>query len=149
MHGCTNASALPSDNCNALRTPNVLALPPKAYLGSKHKGGTAAVRPLAIVVSKKQGGGSGLLRRLLRRRKGSNRKTFLTFGKSFFMAFFSSFFSCFSDSSRVACEEDGGYAQSRAAVARGIDEAKSKNKSRRSPPIPVTYFPIGTRFSRL
>ncbi|KAK9266199.1 hypothetical protein L1049_012532 [Liquidambar formosana] len=76
-----NPSVLPSDNCNALRTPNVLALPPKAYLGSKHEGGTAAVGPLAIVVSKKQGGGGGLLRRLLRRRKGSNRKTSLTFGK--------------------------------------------------------------------
>ncbi|KAL7242836.1 hypothetical protein ACSBR1_015265 [Camellia fascicularis] len=64
------------------------------------------------------------------------------------MAFFNSFFGCFSNSSRVRCE-DGVCVRSESSKAQSDHDAKSKSKSQKSPPIPMTYFPIGSTFSRL
>ncbi|KAK4581147.1 hypothetical protein RGQ29_024714 [Quercus rubra] len=68
------------------------------------------------------------------------------------MVFFSSLFTCFSDSgSRIGCEgEDWAHSKRSSSKAEAVNKAKSKNKSKRSPPpIPVSYFPVGTQFSRL
>uniref|UniRef100_A0A5B7ASS7 Putative filament-like plant protein 7 isoform X1 n=1 Tax=Davidia involucrata TaxID=16924 RepID=A0A5B7ASS7_DAVIN len=67
-------SMLHSDSCNTLSAPSVRVEPPKAYLGSKHEGRTAADGALAIVPSKKRGGGGLLRRLLLRRKRGSSKK---------------------------------------------------------------------------
>ncbi|KAL0012332.1 hypothetical protein SO802_007440 [Lithocarpus litseifolius] len=52
---------------------------------------------------------------------------------------------------RIGCEgEDWAHSKRSSSKAEAINEAKSKNKSKTSPPpIPVSYFPIGTQFSRL
>lgn len=61
-------------------------------------------------------------------------------------------FSCFSDSSRVSCEGEKNKTQRRSSKAESEADTGSRklNKSsKKSPPIPVAYFPIGTRFSPL
>lgn len=69
------------------------------------------------------------------------------------MALLSSIFGCFSDSSRVASEGEIKNTQNRSPSIAGADvDSKSKlnkSKSKKSPPIPVTYFPIGSRLSPL
>ncbi|KAB2025919.1 hypothetical protein ES319_D06G182700v1 [Gossypium barbadense] len=60
------------------------------------------------------------------------------------MDHFRSFFSCFSGSSKVASQGDNTPPTSSNV------KAKSKERNtKKSPPIPMTYFPIGIRFSRL
>ncbi|XVF80091.1 hypothetical protein PTKIN_Ptkin15bG0042500 [Pterospermum kingtungense] len=64
------------------------------------------------------------------------------------MALLASFLSCFPGSSKVVSEGD----PPTSTKVKASSEAKSKeisNKTKKSPPIPMTYFPIGTRFSRL
>ncbi|KAB1221806.1 hypothetical protein CJ030_MR2G025890 [Morella rubra] len=67
------------------------------------------------------------------------------------MASFATFFSCFSDSTnKIACEGEDSAHSKRMNEAQDVKEAKSKNKSKRKPPpIPVSYFPVGTRFSQI
>ncbi|XVE51102.1 hypothetical protein DITRI_Ditri02bG0011800 [Diplodiscus trichospermus] len=71
------------------------------------------------------------------------------------MAFLTSFISCFTGSKMVvvASKGDGcppASTKVKAAAAAVCEEAKSKeSKAKKSPPIPMTYFPIGTRFSQL
>ncbi|GAY35202.1 hypothetical protein CUMW_014930 [Citrus unshiu] len=69
------------------------------------------------------------------------------------MALLSSIFGCFSDSSRVASEGEIKNTQNRSSSIAGADvDSKSKlnkSKSKKSPPIPVTYFPIGSILSPL
>ncbi|KDO78247.1 hypothetical protein CISIN_1g035241mg [Citrus sinensis] len=69
------------------------------------------------------------------------------------MALLSSIFGCFSDSSRVASEGEIKNTQNRSSsIARADVDSKSKlnkSKSKKSPPIPMTYFPIGSRLSPL
>ncbi|WRX27637.1 hypothetical protein QQP08_020124, partial [Theobroma cacao] len=56
--------------------------------------------------------------------------------------------SCFSGSSKVASEGEDSRRTSTQVKAGG--EAKLKeSKAKKSPPIPMTYFPIGSTFSRL
>uniref|UniRef100_A0A7N2LSE6 Uncharacterized protein n=1 Tax=Quercus lobata TaxID=97700 RepID=A0A7N2LSE6_QUELO len=52
---------------------------------------------------------------------------------------------------RIGCEgEDWAHSKRSSSKAEAVNEAKSKKKSKRSsPPIPVSYFPVGTQFSRL
>lgn len=61
------------------------------------------------------------------------------------MALFSSFLGCFSKPSRVSDDVSATQTQQR----RVVHEAEAKTKSKKSPPIPVTYFPVGTRLSLL
>lgn len=76
------------------------------------------------------------------------------------MAFVSSFFGCFLDKSsesRVAGCDQGEGEQHLAAPAKSVVEKKSSSleegvKSKRKAskaPIPMTYFPVGSRFSVL
>ncbi|OMO95876.1 hypothetical protein CCACVL1_05206 [Corchorus capsularis] len=66
------------------------------------------------------------------------------------MAILNSFISCFS-ASKVASEGDDS---SPSPTSTKVDaaakvELKESNKPKKSPPIPISYFPIGTRFSLL
>ncbi|KAB2007212.1 hypothetical protein ERO13_D10G011801v2 [Gossypium hirsutum] len=54
-----------------------------------------------------------------------------------------SFFSCFSGSQ----VEDGSPSSTNANIASNAKLKESKGK--KSPPIPMSYFPIGSNFSRL
>ncbi|KAJ0080655.1 hypothetical protein Patl1_10010 [Pistacia atlantica] len=73
------------------------------------------------------------------------------------MALLSGFFGCFSDSSsRVASNDEAvnnnsNNTESKSSKGEADKGSKlNKNKSRsKTPPIPVSYFPIGTRFSHL
>ncbi|GLT83285.1 hypothetical protein SLE2022_015820 [Rubroshorea leprosula] len=59
------------------------------------------------------------------------------------MALFSSFLSCFSGSNKVVCEGDDSV-QQKSSKVKAAKERKSN-----PPPIPVSYFPIGSRLCRL
>ena len=64
------------------------------------------------------------------------------------MAIVSSFFSCFSGSNKVV--DEGNNKINAAKESHKVDgDQKVKNKSRKSAPIPVAYFPVGSNFSRL
>ncbi|KAL5773300.1 hypothetical protein ACOSQ2_013224 [Xanthoceras sorbifolium] len=75
------------------------------------------------------------------------------------MALISIFLGCFSDSSKVACGEyqaenstENRSSRKAQVQAKTETETRSKlknNKSKKSPPVPVTYFPIGSRLSLL
>ncbi|XVE87771.1 hypothetical protein DITRI_Ditri19aG0014600 [Diplodiscus trichospermus] len=66
------------------------------------------------------------------------------------MAILTSFVSCFSGSGKVASEGEDRTARTSSSKVKAGSEAKSKeSKTKKSPPIPMTYFPIGTTFSRL
>ncbi|XVE51100.1 hypothetical protein DITRI_Ditri02bG0011600 [Diplodiscus trichospermus] len=70
------------------------------------------------------------------------------------MAFLTSFVSCFTGSNKVVSEGDQGSPplppSPKVEAAAVSEEAKSKeSKAKKSPPIPMAYFPIGTRFSLL
>ncbi|KAK2644502.1 hypothetical protein Ddye_019697 [Dipteronia dyeriana] len=71
------------------------------------------------------------------------------------MALISSFLGCFSpDSRKVACEAETGtenrFRKPEAETETETGSKLKKDKSKkRSPPIPVTYFPIGSRLSLL
>ncbi|GMJ14583.1 hypothetical protein HRI_005127500 [Hibiscus trionum] len=67
------------------------------------------------------------------------------------MATSTSFFSCFSGSksNKVASQGDDSGPRKPSQV-KAADEAKPKQKKTdKSPPIPMSYFPIGTRLSLL
>ncbi|OMO64812.1 hypothetical protein COLO4_31785 [Corchorus olitorius] len=67
------------------------------------------------------------------------------------MAILTSFFSCFSSSNKIVSEgEHGSPPTSTKVEVIAAGEAKVKeSKSKKGPPIPMSYFPIGSTFSRL
>ncbi|XVE51101.1 hypothetical protein DITRI_Ditri02bG0011700 [Diplodiscus trichospermus] len=69
------------------------------------------------------------------------------------MAFLTSLISCFTGSKKVTSKGDGSPPASTSSNVEAppvSEEAKSKeSKAKKSAPIPMTYFPIGTRFSHL
>lgn len=64
------------------------------------------------------------------------------------MAIISGFFGCFSSSSEVVDVANENIILSR--KEHNVDgDREAKSKCRKSAPIPVAYFPIGSNFSRL
>ncbi|KAF7811175.1 uncharacterized protein G2W53_032151 [Senna tora] len=69
------------------------------------------------------------------------------------MSFLWSLLGCFSDSSkRVSCEEEEGHdvrSRNDEGEAKSKNDVVKKTTSSSSPPIPITYFPVGSRLSLL
>ncbi|CDP04409.1 unnamed protein product [Coffea canephora] len=64
------------------------------------------------------------------------------------MAFLSSFVACFSYSRRVGCEGEDGSSQNKSSKVQKSGSEKMKKKSDAAP-IPLSYFPVGSRSSLL
>uniref|UniRef100_A0A2P2N3D3 Uncharacterized protein n=1 Tax=Rhizophora mucronata TaxID=61149 RepID=A0A2P2N3D3_RHIMU len=64
------------------------------------------------------------------------------------MALLANFFGCFSNSSKVGCEGDQKSRGNKPKNEQSSGKLK-KNMSKNRPPVPVTYFPVGARFSYL
>ncbi|KAK8273549.1 hypothetical protein V6Z12_D10G013300 [Gossypium hirsutum] len=69
----------------------------------------------------------------------------------FSMAFFStSFFTCFfSGSNKVASQGEDTQPSSSTVSKAGSDAKLKEGKAKNNPPIPITYFPIGSKLSLL
>ncbi|KAL1076193.1 hypothetical protein E1A91_D10G013400v1 [Gossypium mustelinum] len=67
------------------------------------------------------------------------------------MAFFStSFFTCFfSGSNKVASQGEDTQPSSSTVSKAGSDAKLKEGKAKNNPPIPITYFPIGSKLSLL
>ncbi|KAB2060379.1 hypothetical protein E1A91_A10G012900v1 [Gossypium mustelinum] len=67
------------------------------------------------------------------------------------MAFFStSFFTCFfSGSNKLASQGEDTQPSSSTIIKAGSDAKLKEGKAKNNPPIPITYFPIGSKLSLL
>ncbi|KAK8524323.1 hypothetical protein V6N12_029189 [Hibiscus sabdariffa] len=67
------------------------------------------------------------------------------------MSVFTSFLTCFSGSNKVASSkgDDSPRLPTKAKAGNDGKSRESKAKSKKSPPIPMSYFPVGSNFSRL
>ncbi|KAK8517296.1 hypothetical protein V6N12_032490 [Hibiscus sabdariffa] len=61
-----------------------------------------------------------------------------------------SIFGCFTGSNKVASQGDDDSSPRKSSDVKAMNEAKPKqNDTKKSPPIPVSYFPVGTKLSLL
>lgn len=65
------------------------------------------------------------------------------------MAIILGFLGCFSSSNKVVDDANENVIVSRKEHKVDSDDHEAKGKRRKSAPIPVAYFPIGSNFSRL